>query len=257
MKEKMTETELAGVVTAWLEKTSWDVYPEVVIDGFGGRPDIIASRNSICQVIECKINTNISVVEQAFRWRNPHRDVSHGMPHLIWIAVQNYTFGSNSLLRMIVEQLGIGVISVNRYYSFGSDIHDETDCIRIGNYKYWIEQRIPARIQPGSRQFGQRLIEKLNPDMKIATPGARGGCTEYMTPFKRTMNLVRRVVADGKEHHCKTIVDVINMMGGHHYSSDHSARNQIYRLCHLAGCEHGSLPNRIRLRRDDENIPHD
>jgi hypothetical protein len=255
VKEKMTETELAGVVTAWLEKTSWEVYPEVVINGFGGRPDIIASRNTICQVIECKINTNITVVEQAMRWRNPHRDVSHGMPHLIWIAVQNYTFGSNSVLRMIVEQMGIGVISVSKYNGFGKYYVDNPSRVVIGDDSYNIEQRIPARIQPGSRQFGQRLIQQLNPDMKIAMPGARGGCTEYMTPFKRTMNLVRRVVADGKEHHCKTIVDVINMMGGHHYSSDISARNQIYRLCHLAGCEPGSLPMRIRLK--NENLPHD
>jgi len=80
---------------------------------------------------------------------------------------------------------------------------------------------------PGSRRAAKQLMSLLNPDMRIATPGARGGEAAFMTPFRRTMGLVEQLMADGQERHIADIVRWVNKNGGHHYSSDSAARNSL------------------------------
>ncbi|WP_110648749.1 hypothetical protein [Salinicola peritrichatus] len=224
--KEMTETEIAWVVDQRLRAQSWETYPEVVLATFPGRPDLIATRRGICQVFECKRSLTLGVVEQASRWRTHSRPEQAGMPHLIWVACKRPQYRSNNLLWWLMREFGIGLMSIEKQpaveicYGGEAEIHPQS---------YSITRQLAPRIQPGARRSAQRLIDQLNPDMRIARPGSKGGETEYMTPFKRTMAMVDEFLASepDKERHIEQIIGYLNEHGGHHYGTDRSARGAI------------------------------
>lgn len=222
----MAETEIARVVDQWLRSKSWETYPEVVLEGFPGRPDLIATRRGICQVIECKRSLGLGVLEQAARWRTHSRHEQTGIPHLIWIACRRAQYRPSELLWWVMRHFGIGLMLIEKHPARELRYNGEVDLVP---QEYRCSRRIAPRIQPGSRRSAALLIEQLNADMRIASPGARGGETEYMTPFKRTMAMVDDYLAlePGKERHIDHIIEYLNRNGGHHYGSDRSARGAI------------------------------
>lgn len=231
---KMTETELARVLDQWLHQHAWETYPEVVLQGFPGRPDLIATRNGICQVLECKTSLTLGVIEQATRWHRLERLEQVGLPHIVWVAVPSPRGRRNELLDYLLSQFGIGVITVKKTpavrWPGGMSKRGGVERKRHEEFRaqsYQIAQAKVPRIVPGSRRAAKQLMSLLNPDMRIATPGARGGETAFMTPFRRTMGLVEQLMADGQERHIADIVRWVNENGGHHYSSDSAARNSL------------------------------
>ncbi len=233
-RQKMTETELAQVVAQWLHEQGWETYPEVVLQDFPGRPDLIATRQSICQVLECKTSLTLGVIEQASRWLRHQRPEQVGLPHVVWVVVPRPRGRRNELLDYLLEHFGIGVITVNK-----------TPAARIpavmrrgGTSERWrpeqftpqsyeVAQAKAPRVVPGSRKAAYRLVAQLNTDMRLATPGARGGETPFMTPFRRTMGRVEQLMADEQERHIAEIVSWLNQNGGHHYPSDANARSSL------------------------------
>lgn len=226
LDKAMAETEIAQVTDQWLQKESWEIYPEVVLASFPGRPDLIATRQGICQVIECKKSFNLSVVEQAARWRLFEREDQTGMPHLIWVVVQRGRARRSELLMRVMKDFGIGLVTIDKQPARELRFNGETEVVP---QRYTLYRELAPTIQPGSRRTASNLIDQLNPDMRIATPGARGGETEYMTPFKRTMFKVEKLLQGDpeKELHIDHIIDHLNKSGGHHYGSDRSARTSI------------------------------
>lgn len=224
--KEMAETEIAWVVNQWLQSHSWETYPEVVLETFPGRPDIVATRRGICQVFECKRSLTLGVIEQASRWRTHSRPEQAGMPHLIWVACKRTPYRSNSLLWWLMREFGIGLMSIEKRPAVEIRYGDEVETYP---QQYNISRRLAPRIQPGSRRAAATLMRQLNPDMRIARPGARGGETEYMTPFKRTMAMIDAFLRSdpGKERHIDHIIEHLNANGGHHYGSDRSARSAI------------------------------
>ncbi|MFY0990924.1 hypothetical protein [Halomonas sp. C05BenzN] len=220
----MTETEIAAVADQWLRQHHWETYPEVVIETFPGRPDIIATRASICQVIECKRSLTLGVVEQASRWHWHSRPEQSGMPHLIWIVVQRSRGRRNELLCHLIREFGLGLMTIEKTPALRFRYSDEEE---VRPQEYRLHQEICPRLQPGSRRAAKTLMAHLNPDMRIATPGARGGETTFMTPFKRTMAAIEQLMADGKEHHIDHILEWLNTRGGHHYATDRSAKSAL------------------------------
>ncbi|MBZ9559046.1 hypothetical protein KGQ96_13365 [Halomonas coralii] len=222
----MTETEIAWVVDQRLRTQCWETYPEVVLETFPGRPDIIATRRGICQVFECKRSLTLGVIEQASRWRTHSRPEQAGMPHLIWVACKRPQYRSNNLLWWLMREFGIGLLAIEKQPAMEIRYSGEAE---IQPQSYRIYRQLAPRIQPGARRSAQCLIDQLNPDMRIARPGARGGETEYMTPFKRTMAMIDTYLrADPEaERHIEHIIDYLNAHGGHHYGTDRSARGAI------------------------------
>ncbi|WP_353980868.1 hypothetical protein [Salinicola endophyticus] len=222
----MAETEIAWVVDQRLRAQCWETYPEVVLETFPGRPDLIATRRGICQVFECKRSLNLSVIEQASRWRTHSRPEQAGMPHLIWVACKRPQYRSNNLLWWLLREFHIGLMSIEKQPAVEHRYGGEVELIP---QRYTITRRIAPRIQPGARRSAHVLIDQLNPDMRIAQPGARGGGTEFMTPFKRTMKMVDDFLASAPEteRHIEQIIDYLNENGGHHYGTDRSARSEI------------------------------
>lgn len=239
------ESEIAKVAMYFLENNGWDVYPEVVIDVFGGRPDYVCVKNSLCQVVECKKTLSYPVIEQLARWqidaeKRKEWGGSVAIPHLLTAFVARTSQqkgGISDLKRIFLEKYRIGVFSVSKRMNlrtlnksgepYLSCCMDDYWHIVWGDYEYQIRQEVMPKIQVGSRRTAQLIIESLDDDMKIATSGVKGGETDYMTPFKRTMNRVKKVLSDGKERHIQDIIDEIRPLGGHHYCSDKVASSSI------------------------------
>lgn len=124
--KEMTETEIAWVADQRLRTQSWETYPEVVLETFAGRPDLIATRRGICQVFECKRTLTLGVIEQASRWRTHSRPEQAGMPHLIWVACKRPQYRSNNLLWWLLREFDIGLMSIEKQPAvetrFGSEI---------------------------------------------------------------------------------------------------------------------------------------
>lgn len=242
-----SEAEIAEVAKVFLELNNWSVFPEVVIDLFEGRPDYVCERNGLCQVVECKKSLSYPVIEQLARWqleaeyRNvlqkdgkaTHRPIA--IPHLLTAFVSS-TNSRNSLLKQsLLDQYRIGVYSISKrpLIKMDKDLNSKTPLLRsmmedywhleIEDFTYIIRQESFPKLQRGSRDSAQLIIDRLNEDMRCTQAGLKGGEADYMTPFKRTMNRVKTVLSDGKERHIQHIIDDIKKIGGHHYSSDKSA----------------------------------
>ncbi|MCC2525011.1 hypothetical protein [Vibrio coralliilyticus] len=236
-----SEAEIAEIAKVFLELNNWSLYPELVIDLFNGRPDYVCVKNeTLCQVVECKKTLSYPVIEQLARWqidaekgKQWHRkgyEQKIAIPHLLTAFVSRTSGGISDLKKQILEQYRIGVFSISKRQSLRT--LNKTDeayfCSCSGDYwnivwgdcEYSIRQEVAPKIQHGSRETAHRIIESLNDDMRCAQAGVKGGETDYMTPFKRTMNRVREVLSDGKERHIQHIINDIKPLGGHHYCND-------------------------------------
>lgn len=255
-KHKMQETEIAEIARLFFSHKGYKLYPEVSTDIFPGRPDWVATKDSICAVIECKSTLSYGVIEQLARWpihvgemksseyvRNKDK---YGIPSLlIAFTGEGGSFRLADLKKKILEQYRIGYFVVKkepddfewkrerlaRKGVVEGDFHTVCDTIHdcyMNGFKYTVREVMPPKMQPGSRKTAHKIVAQLNDDMMIGNAGAVGGKGNYMTPFKRTMVKVRDVLAKGGEYHITEIIQRINKeMGGHHYCSDSSATSSL------------------------------
>lgn len=251
------EAEIAQVAKAFFELKGWVLYPEVVIDFFNGRPDYISVKNgTLCQSIECKKTLTYSVIEQLARWqidadkrREWQRDGYEQritVPHLLVAFVGRTSGRMSELQKLLLKQFRIGVYSVEKQLAWGRKAENATSAyfetsnsdywvLTLNGFSYHIREEIEPKIQQGSRKTAHRIIESLNHDMDCVDAGQSGQAGGYMTPFKRTMNKVRKILSDGKERHVQHIVDEVNESGGHHYCSDKVAMNSISKFIDMFG----------------------
>lgn len=221
--EKMPEIEIAELAKVFFKHSGYKMYPEVVLDGFNGRPDYVCTKGkTLVHVMECKQSFTWGVFEQLYQWV---REARMTRPHLITAVVGDVSLSSGMQVRLeMMKANRFGLLSINKR----PNQHE-----RIGfskNGEYWHSNAIytfnwilEPKIISGSRKTAHLIRNQLNDDMMIATAGARGGETEYMTPFKRTMARVSQVLAtSSKELHITHILEGVNRLGGHHYTSDKS-----------------------------------
>lgn len=256
--KKMTEEEICTVGEIFLKQKGWDLYPEVVLPNFGGRPDFIGTKGNLCTVVEAKTSLTYPVIEQLTRWQLTHDFYEHsewcdnsetGIPHLIYAL----TGGSNrldpySLKYKLMKDYRIGWIHVElvedytnskKYYDQTVDTSCKFNRYREGvvdsvgnlfiNYKqYKITERLEPNIQVGSRQLAYNITKHLQEDMKCAVAGVTGREDNFMTPFKRTLNRAIQVVTESeKPLHPNDILVGVEKLGGHHYSKDSTFKNCI------------------------------
>ena len=120
-KKKLTEVEIATVIQHYFSSKNWDLFPEVVISIFDGRPDFVGKKGDLCAAIECKTSLTYPVLEQLIRWPlsyqekvdSEYQDAStSGIPHLLF-AVTVETSGTYSFLRE--NCLTITVLAISKY----------------------------------------------------------------------------------------------------------------------------------------------
>lgn len=187
----MEEKELAIPIIKWLEEQHWDIYQEVTFNR-STRADIVAVRDNKLWIIETKTSFTLSVLDQARRWPVDFRSV--GVPR----AKRE----DRSLAYDIASYLKLGVIEVS------------------GD---WVDEVRRAPFMRINHGYAKTMIEKLRPEHKTSLmAGSKGG--GYFTPYKQTMDMVRRSIA--KNPGC-TIRDIFNDIGKGHYSTGSSARSCI------------------------------
>lgn len=249
-----SETELAEVAKQFFSLRNWDLYPEVVIDLFDGRPDYVGIKNNVCMAIECKKTLTYPVIEQLARWQidaerrqalNRESRKPIAIPHLLVAFVGETKSRASELQLHLLNHFRLGVYSVRKdgvvirgSHTYIDHNSDDYWVLIHGPFRYQIRLVSEPKIQPGSRNSAHRIIEALNPDMKIAQAGAKGGETTYMTPFRRTMDRVKQVLSDGKEHHISEIIRGVCALGGHHCSSDRAAQVSIIKFVEQFGIAH-------------------
>ena len=257
----MSEALLAQVVKAFYAVQGFEMFPEVVLRWFSGRPDFVGVKDNVVMAVECKKTLSYEVIEQLYRWRgaqavyeNDSSSSLRGMPHLLVAA--SFTNKSNrlsDLKRDLLKNNRFGYISVQ--YE-GVDYRNEGEAFRVTSrfddhmrlsldgHEWTIRYEVPAKIQAGSRQTAHRIIEQLHPDMKRAVAGVSGKVGgNYSTPFRRTLMKAVSVLERQQPLHIKQIVSTINdEHGGHHYSSDAAASQGIAKFLRefeIATCEVG------------------
>lgn len=235
--EPLTEEDIACVAQQYLHSKGWATFPEVVIPIFGGRPDFAATKGNLCLVAEVKQSLSYPVIEQLVRWHLDYNEAKQstyrnadilGIPHLM-IAVVYGQQNIRGLKLDILKQYRIGVVSIHSEYSPKPVGSSRADLIHNGR-KWSAIEEIAPQIQLGSRSSAHNIVKHLNPDMRCATAGSSGKVGGFMTPFKRTMGRSWQFInnqAEGNEVHINSIVEFLNLSGGHHYTNDKGAQNGI------------------------------
>lgn len=269
---KMKEIEIAKIAQMYFEQRGWDLFPEVVIKGFSGRPDFVGKKHSLCAAIECKQTLSYPVIEQVTRWRHDRdecleRDYTHSrikaIPHLLMAFTGSNTKPLALLKKEILKAHRIGFYEVRRKsmpddYLRGKSYKPKnpydaktpklgrfydrglsTSYCQWKNFEWTVDEVVAPKLQEGSRKTAINILEQLNDDMKSATAGASGREGGFMTPFKRTMLAVVEILNKGGQYHMVDIMNALNEdFGGHHYSSDKIARSSIPKFIIELGIGH-------------------
>jgi len=162
MKTKFkSEIELAETVVDFLNNDGWEVFQEV------RNHDIIARKNNLIWCIECKLNFNFKVIEQA----NSARCILNS------IAVPEYT--NSKFKEDVCKKFGIGVIYVRK-----DSLNNKTISMSSITPEY-------------KRQYRQFTEDYIIPDLKpvlktFAKAGSKGN-TGY-SPYKQTMIEVKELM---------------------------------------------------------------
>jgi hypothetical protein len=184
------ETELAAVVVAWLIEQNWTVYQEVQFQNRGGVADIVAVRNGIVWIIECKTRYCFDVLLQASEWPVHYRSV----------AVPWARDGRD--YRVAKDYYQVGVLEVNRDH---------------------VQEVIRPKAFIKNHQTVKKYLAQLTELHKtFALAGSKGG--QHLTPYKQTMMDVRRFI---EKHPGCTAKDLFDEYGEMHYSSPASFKGNI------------------------------
>jgi len=192
-KIKIPETELAAAVIAWLESKEWEVYQEVKS---GSKvADIVAVKDGVRWVIECKTSFSLDLLEQTYHW-------TRGCAELVSIAVprkkSRRITNTRNIDSVILYHFGIGLIEFNCEYE---------------KNKY-IEEIAEPKLQ---EIFEHCAIMPQEVHKDYAPAGSAGG--GHWTPFKQTCENLREYVRTHQGCKMKEAVEEIS----HHYSSNRSA----------------------------------
>jgi len=66
---KVRETDIGIAAKRYLESHGWEVYPEVQLNASGGIADIVAVKDDVIWVVECKMRVTLALLKQLWRWR--------------------------------------------------------------------------------------------------------------------------------------------------------------------------------------------
>lgn len=191
---KRAETDIGQSVMEWLRADGWSVYPEF-------RPrmrdvktaDIVAIRDRIVWIIECKTSINLAVIGQSLGWVKYAHYVSVAGPR------------ASAVARKILKDYGIGLLSVEPLY-YRSEV-----------------LKTMVTLKPRLNRFAKTHIirESVHPlhEGWDAVPGQVSGGT--LTPFRITAQLAIAYVMAHPGCTVKEVVDNIK----HHYRCDSTARS--------------------------------
>jgi hypothetical protein len=189
----ISETEIATKVIKWLDEQHWDVYQEVQFRNYGSRADIVAVRAGMIWVIECKTSMTFTVLEQADNWGCHFRSIA--------IPSARSLQGRGFAYKIAHKYLHLGIIEIG---------------------PSGIKQYYDPPLMREYHKTSKWMISQLREEHKTSlAAGSKGG--GYFTPYRQTMNDVKRFIARTPGCTLKEIMQDLN----HHYASDASAKTCI------------------------------
>ncbi|HXH12331.1 MAG TPA: hypothetical protein VNP04_21505 [Alphaproteobacteria bacterium] len=191
----MVEIDLAKPVMAALQEQDWTIYQEVQMHSYGRIADIVAVRGRLVYVIEVKASFGLTVIEQAWTWRQ--------YAHYVSIAVPRLSNRGGGLGRYLLRHLGVGYLTT----------HDGREVI-------------PPRLNRTAR--AQCLRDALVPQQQVwAEAGNAQG--RRWTPFQQTCEVVRQTVAMHPGITMKALIDQVKT----HYQTPATARSALVKWIEL------------------------
>jgi hypothetical protein len=199
-----SESELAKPVVSYLHEEGWEVWQEVQLSTYSRIADIVAFRNPVYWIIECKLRFGLEVVDQARGWRNCAHYVSVAVPYVTDRA-------ASGTLDFVCRHFGIGMIEV----------------IKRGEYDTAYQVNQHRELSPSLLRHPKLLCmlkDGLRDEQKTwAEAGNHFG--RRFTPFAGTCYGLARVVAANPGVEFSEALANIK----HHYASDQSARSSLLR----------------------------
>ncbi len=175
-----SEVDLAKVVVAWLTADGWAVHQEV--EHRGDVADIVATKDGLVAVVECKLGLTLGLIAQGQRWL--HR------ANRVYLAVPLYgSRDTKPIGRVICRSLGLGLLDCNA--------RSNPLVTRGGAQEGTVIVTVdPAELTPSAARPGGYLVDVLCPEHQtFAEAGAPTGAR--WTAFKRcNEELVALVTAE-------------------------------------------------------------
>jgi hypothetical protein len=176
----MLETDLYYPIKDYFEKRGYEVYAEVI------EADIVAVKDTQIVVIEMKLNMNLKLLDQCWRWKN--------RANLVYAAIPcccKYPWYVHHCLDR--DEIGLIKIDFN-YYGEAFIRNVESKIERQGNfYPQWEKH--------------------LNLSHQMNNVGGSKSSKIY-TPYKQTMDAIRKYLAKVKRATAREICENVK----HHYS---------------------------------------
>jgi hypothetical protein len=223
--DKVTEADLAEVLTWQLQEEGWSIWPEVAIGKFlpnlidtSRVIDLVATKGNLAMAIEAKLTPSLTVFEQAVEW-------TRVFPMVV-VAVPYGTRGSLRLLRdHVTEHFGLGFVQVSK--------NAVSPC-------HW--DRRP-RLHRANLRNVSAIASALSPAMQLARAGARHSYRH--SPYQETFSEIRVALAQFGPMSLQQLLDYLKAdekgRPRHHYSSLASARSSIASSIHGAPDGNGGI----------------
>lgn len=216
--KRISEEVLAAAVVKWLEVAGWNVYQEVQPGRWDGIADIVAIKNKIALIVECKTSLGLSVIEQALRWK--------GSAEMIAVAVPESRSGQarrSWLAEDILRERGVGLFVVR-----GGGLDGEP--YMFDKYSPEIMPEWNCSLDPRWQASGPWLDIVREGHKTFAKAGSsKGG---HLTPFKETMGAMAAFVKDHPGCTRKDIAEGIE----HHYANDASFKGAMGQIMIQGWC---------------------
>jgi len=189
---EISEKEIGAKVLEQFVRDGWDCYPECMM--CGARADLVAIRNGLIAIVECKTSLSVSLFDQIIEWRP--------FANFLYAATPSRKKRRFSITeKHLFQYFGIGHVSIGYI-------------VRVDEARYL---RIP-------KKNAKKVLDHLHPDMKNYVPGSQA-TDGFSSPWKRTM---RTAIEYVRTHPGCTIKDLVAGIE-HHYASTASARASLFK----------------------------
>lgn len=198
-KKKITEQDLAKVVSTHFINQGYEVYKEVVAKKTSKRADMILVKDDVYINIETKLTFSNKLLEQVYFWKhNCHK------AYLCIPSKKENTPSKNKFLHKICEDYGIGVIYV--YFNRS-------------------EPYVSIEIESSFNSEPENL-PTLYCEQKESVAGTNKG--GYITPFKITWQNITKYLSNSNQQEVEINELLSNI--SHHYKNNASAKLNIIKL---------------------------
>jgi hypothetical protein len=179
MSKAILEKHLGIKLMEWLSGEGWECFPEVQLKSRGPRADLLATKSPLLWAIEIKLTLNMTVIEQALRWKQLGA-LYTSIAVLAPIRKYHHKFNFyTEFVDRVLKNEGLGLFLINR-----KDMS--------------IQEAIPPKLFRYNFSKSKFLMEQLDERMKNYIPGSSSQ-EGYSSPFKRTIeNAINFIAARNK-----------------------------------------------------------